>query len=234
MTVSTKEIQEWLCLHGIPTEIDGVNGPKTKRSLRMFMESRGINHEWKAATELVRPLTEIRNISEEKLYGRHLSRIPSVARVIAAKHLKATPREVGGSNMGPWVRYYTKGHEGEQWRWCAGFVMTVLEQTYKILNIENPFYYTLSCDDLVRQAKEQSLFIQYMEPYFFTIPKKGWIFMVPNPNSPNDWIHTGIVYRVFDTCFETIEGNATDMIGHESDRVCKRIRSISYCDFIKT
>ena len=38
------------------------------------------------------------------------------------------PREIGGQNMGPWVRLYMDGREGAEFPWCAGFVCFVLAQ----------------------------------------------------------------------------------------------------------
>jgi len=240
--MKTKEIQEWLCLHGIPTRIDDIYGPKTKRALDMFAETR---YELFYATgaSIILMLDEpLRKVTEipDTLYQRSVNTISVLVRNIAALHLKAKPREVGGQNMGPWVRYYTRGQEGKPWKWCSGFVCTILDQAYYIRNRKatknfktSPFIFTLSCDNLARQAVTNNLLTNpLISPNRQHKVKKGQIFLIPG-NAEGDWIHTGIVNKVYKTCFETIEGNATDMINDEADRVCKRIRNITDCHFIR-
>jgi len=67
----------------------------------------------------------------------------------ARAHLAAHPREVGGPNAGPWVRYYCRGQEVP---WCAGFATTVLGQA-----LGHDEWYTLSCDELAAMAHSRGL-----------------------------------------------------------------------------
>jgi hypothetical protein len=216
-------------------------GLKTGRALEMFKEVNGTSITEEAEAVMLEPLRRAIEIPLD--YPRFGSRRPSkspvatIARAVASKHMKQHPREVGGPNMGPWVRYYTGGYEGPSFHWCAGFVCTILRQAYQIANsrftgkpiIGNPFSFTLSCDNLAMQAKETGLFLAYPEDLH--LPKKGWIFLLRKAH--DDWIHTGFVSRVYETCFETIEGNATDILGWEGYKVCKRVRSVNTCDYIR-
>jgi hypothetical protein len=72
----------------------------------------------------------------------------------AKQHLKQVPREVGGNNKGPWVRLYMDHHEGDEWRWCAGFVCFVIKQACDTIQVEMPIVSSFSCDLLAASATE--------------------------------------------------------------------------------
>lgn len=243
---AVKEIQEWLCLHGIFITIDGIFGPATEFAVKMFKQT--ITSPWisildgkvdeKTIKALRHPLTEVKNFPKEYKTNMTSAKLQRTLMLdIAKKHLKNKPREVGGENMGPWVRFYTKGYEGNQYPWCAAFVSKIIEQTIEILRC-NPleFEYTLSCDRLAVLAHSQgALFTTPKSKPTNNIPikpfpKRGQIFLIRRTST--DWVHTGIVTKVHNDCFETIEGNTNDTGSREGYKVCKRIRSYKKVDFI--
>jgi hypothetical protein len=77
------------------------------------------------------------------------------------------------------------------------------------LNVPVPFKRQVGVDELVKDAKTDGRFIAEG-----TLPdaisrrsklRPGYIFVVRN--SPNDWVHTGLVLGLNDQTFDTLEGN---------------------------
>ena len=56
-----------------------------------------------------------------------------------------------------------------------------------------------------------------------SIVKPGDIFLLQQ--SPNDWIHTGIIINIGNGIFETIEGNTNGDGSHNGNRVFSRARN---------
>jgi hypothetical protein len=234
--VATRLIQEWLCLHGYSVRIDGDYGPATEAAVRRFQTREELFHtgvvDETTFRKLIMPMT--RACKTPPTTGETLS-----ARVVAAarQHLKQHPREVGGINAGPWVRLYTRGKQGPDYPWCAGFACTMLEQAReKQRRLPQPLPFTLSCDELARAAQEVDRFIEgasitdVHERREKIVP--GTLFLVRNPVRRNDWIHVGIVTAVHAEYMETIEGNTNDEGDREGYEVCKRLRGYAGKDFI--
>lgn len=225
--MTTKEIQEWLCLQGFLTAIDGQDGPSTKACLRRFQADNGIpitgtaDETTKGALSLPRSMA----VSVAGLPGKTLAEAMAS---LAAHHLRQSPREVGGNNRGPWVRLYMGG-EGEKWAWCAGFVCTLLRQATEISGQTSPLVYTQSCDNLADQAIKAGLLVPCEKPQFMS---PGSLFLLRG-KLKGDWIHTGIVTAFHDDHYECIEGNGNDAGSREGDRVCKRTRAYRNVDFVK-
>ena len=222
-----KRLQEWLCLAGFHTAVDGDFGPATEAALKEFqwsvdaappavdgkpMDFGCVSDRWWRA--LVAPLWSAADLERMRWPARSDG---DVVAGFARGHLLSHPREVGKPNGGPWVRYYCRGQEVP---WCAGFATTVLGQA-----LGHDEWYTLSCDELADKALMRGLFRRGDEGYR---PRPGDLFLIRLPNSLsilNDWIHCGIVTAVGDGYFDTIEGNTNTAGAREGTAVHARARA---------
>ena len=78
---------------------------------------------------------------------------------VARQHIAEKPVEMGGNNMGPWVRLYMQGQQGKEQLWCAGFVCLMVAQAARDLKIPLPFKRQVGVDALVADAKASGKFI---------------------------------------------------------------------------
>ena len=118
-------IREWLLLNGIGVVVDGDFGAATDFAIRKFtikndFVENGIV-ENKTFAKLINPM---KFVIEEKTPKSILG---NTVVTYAKRHLKQSPREIGGQNCGPWVRLYMKGNEGPEWAWCARFACFILQ-----------------------------------------------------------------------------------------------------------
>ncbi len=240
---NVKLVQEWLNLHGFGLAIDGDFGPATEHGVMLFQNHNilivdGIVGD-KTFEKLIEPMAKA-NMSRPALFQGEL--IPSHDLVVeyAKQHLRQKPKEVGGQNMGPWVRMYMDGYEGNAWPWCAGFVCYVLQQAYDELYknedkgnddpiVSMPFIKSFSVDAIVNDAIRNGIFYKENEvkkdkiiPGSFYVIRKEW----------GDWIHIGIIIEVRDKVFMAIEGNTNSKGEREGIEVALKIRSYKNKDFI--
>ena len=59
---------------------------------------------------------------------------------------------------------------------------------------------------------------------------RGSLFLTRR--TPTDWVYTGIVIKVGEEVFHTLEGNTDDEGSREGYEVCKRIRGYKKMDFV--
>jgi hypothetical protein len=222
-------VQEWLCLHGVHTSIDGGFGPATERAVKEFQEQQGVKIDGIVGANTFGKFIEPMKAALEPIEADENSPGEMVVKY-ARQHLQQHPREVGGQNRGPWVRLYMDGNEGNQWAWCAGFVCFILKQACKSLNVPLPFKKTYSCDILAAQAKEKGIFLGEKKIENTSQITPGSIFL--NRRTPTDWVHTGIVIEAEEEIFHTIEGNTNDEGSREGYEVCLRIRGYNKKDFV--
>jgi hypothetical protein len=225
-------VQEWLVLNGFNTGVDGDFGPGTEKTLRDFQAARQL-----PATGIVDDVT----FAALTAPIRRAAALPGAATTInalivriAQQHLAENPREVGGQNMGPWVRTYMDGNEGKDWPWCAGFVTFVIRQAALALAGVAPLARTFSCDILASNAKQNGKLVSDRELLgggAATLLQPGSVFLVRR--TATDWEHTGLVTAFHEETFETIEGNTNDSGDREGYEVCKRTRSYAKKDFIR-
>jgi hypothetical protein len=148
----------------------------------------------------------------------------------ARQHLKQHPREVGGQNMGPWVRLYTGGRQGPDWPWCAAFVSFILKQACRDKGVRPPIQTSVSCDTLAANARAKGIFLSERDLQQPSQVGAGSVFL--NRRTPTDWTHTGIAVKAAKDVFVTIEGNTNDDGHREGYEVCERVRGYARKDFI--
>jgi hypothetical protein len=152
---------------------------------------------------------------------------------IATRHLAAKAREVGGDNCGPWVRLYTGGREGTEWKWCGGFVSFILKQATAELQSTMPVPGSLSCDSLAAQGESAGRLIRgtTLGPCgSWASLGSAFIFLVRRTDS--DWSYTGLGFGGSPDHFDTIEGNTNDDGSANGYEVAARVRSAKDKDFI--
>lgn len=230
--VGVKRVQEWLSYHGFATAIDSDFGSATAAALSAFQQKKKISLNstvddvtWK---DLIEPIV---NALEDGTGAQLDDRITSIAK----NHLSMEPREFGGDNRGPWVRIYTGGHEGTEWKWCAGFVTFIMRQACIELDTPMPVAGSLSCDTLAAQAKEKQRLVTSENVVANGAAWQGlggaYIFLVRN--GAGDWRHTGFGFRGPTGAFGTIEGNTNDNGTDNGFEVCARMRAAAGKDFVR-
>jgi peptidoglycan hydrolase-like protein with peptidoglycan-binding domain len=220
-------VQEWLCLHDVQVAVDGKYGPATEEGVRRFQTKQGLRPTGTVNRTtfdaLVQPMLDAR--AEQEAAGRSLG---ALVAAFARRHLAEHPREVGGQNMGPWVRLYMKGNEGPEWPWCAGFVSFVLQQASGTRAEPMPVRASFSCDLLATDAQRRSLFLAERQATPGGV-SPGSVFLSRRVGGD---LHTGIVLAAGPETFETIEGNTNDAGDREGYEVCRRVRGYPNKDFI--
>ena len=241
---AVREIQEWLCLHDFGLVIDGQFGPATERQLKAFQA-----RAYTPAEELGRagPRT-IASLQApvHRAFGRPPAlnsgpKFYTAIETIALQHLAERPREVGGPNMGPWVRAYMRGKEGPAWPWCLGAVRAIVEAAAAVSSVDVSWIpETYSCDVLATAAgtrlypgaevaryltDEDRRQAERVGLKYHRLPVAG-IFLVRA--APNDWTHAGVVIDAewggSSWLFHTIEGNSNTEGSRDGYEMVRRIR----------
>jgi len=204
-----KEVQEWLYLNGYKVVIDGIYGKATKRAIERYMEDDSCIDD-EITDNVIKDITSQITNMENDIAITNAKTAADVAKI----HWGYSPREVGGENCGPWVRYYMRGVEGEPW--CAGFVSTVMKQFLNKIGKDKFFTWHKSCYLMIESCKNAKWMVDN--------PSVGSIFFVMGKNGlPR---HVGIVTKIVEDVFYTIEGNTNDEGEREGYEVCERIRAL--------
>jgi hypothetical protein len=228
-TAKTMAIQEWLALNGFGVTIDGVFGPVTRQTIKDFQTAQHLSPSGDPDDATLNRLVEPMRTALRPIPAAGLT-VGEMVVAYGRQHLSAHPREVGGQNMGPWVRLYMYGNEGPSYPWCAGFVSYILRQACQSLNIEPPFVTSSSCAFMAESAMSKGLYFPEADVAERTREElTGAVFFV---RKPGQWVHTGIVAEASPDQFTTIEGNTNDDGSSEGYEVCQRIRGYGNKDFI--
>jgi hypothetical protein len=221
-------IQEWLCINGQNVKVDGDYGAATELAVNNFQKNSGLPQ-----TGQVDPVTfEKLVLPLKSMIQAGLSNsgdLLSAVKELSLKYLAVHPVEVAGQNMGPWVRYFMDGNQGNAWPWCAGFDTLVVKQASKLIGTPTELPRTYSCDVLGMWAQHNGKLVSGTFDDLSAV-KPGHLFLVRK--SQNDWQHTGIVIEMKPDCCITVEGNTNDEGSREGYEVCKRIRSFKNLDFV--
>jgi len=225
----TKLIQEWLSLHGFGLVLDGDFGPATESAVRAF-QSRYLSLSDGVVTTtvfaaLAKPMTDA--LKPISMPG---SALGALVAAHARQHLAQHPRELGGQNLGPWVRLYMKGNEGPDWPWCAGFACCMLEKACGALDTTAPIVSSYSSSELATRARERGILVKGSNPADKRRVGPGSFFLVPGTETP--YKHVGIVESVKGEVFCTIEGNTNDEGTHNGYEACQNTRTYAKYDFI--
>ncbi len=131
-----RHVQEWLTLHGLSVNVDGIYDPPTVQAVTTFQESKHL-----PATGVVDPITfrvltkPMRDVFSGQLSESNQLFESKWIAELAERHFEAGAGSLKG-NTGPWVRLYLNGEEGREW--TSGFVSFVIEQT--IFTAESPLF----------------------------------------------------------------------------------------------
>lgn len=228
--MKARRIQEWLTLQGFAIDVDNDFGMATEAALRGFQLRFGL-----PVTGVVDEPTFVRLSGPMRNALRPLPkngrRLGELVVVYAEQHLAQSPREVGGDNMGPWVRLYN-GADGKDQKWCAGFVSTILAQACESLGTAPPIKPSVSCDDLAKSAKSNNRFLAGKDAQNSGGLDPGAIFVQQSRTNAKDWTHTGIVTRTNDDILFTIEGNTDHGGSSNGFEATARTRGWARKDFI--
>lgn len=227
-----RKVQEWLCLRDFRVSVDGAFGEVTEHTLELFQASQGLLQDGVAGTRTFDALVLPMRLALAPVGVREVS-LGQMICLVAKAHLSARPVEVGADNRGPWVRLYMRGHEGPDYRWCAGFVSFCMAQACALLGQALPIPGSFGCDELVGQAKGAACFVPNAGNKAPDL-KVGSLFVQRKRKGPIDYTHVGIVVEVTSRgAFRTIEGNTNDEGSANGHEVCARWRGYNaFRDFI--
>lgn len=223
-----RRVQEWLSLHGSGTTIDGDFGSATAHALSGFQAAKGLPPSGTVDQATWAALTAPMSAALQDGTAPQLSQR---VKEVASRHLAAKAREVGGDNRGPWVRLYTGGHEGTEWKWCGGFVSFILKQATSELQLAMPVAGSLSCDSLAAQGDNAHRLVRDAGGGG-SWPSLGPAFIFLVRRTESDWSHTGLGFGGSPEHFDTIEGNTNDDGSANGYEVAARVRSAKDKDFI--
>jgi hypothetical protein len=231
--MKARRVQEWLTFHDEKIVIDADFGDATETAVRAFQSANGLSvngrvdqKTWDALVDPMRTAVSATVPQSSALDAAILK--------VARAHLKVHPIELGGENLGPWVRAYC-GSDGAEMKWCAGFVSFVIRQACELTGAAKPIPGSLSCDSLAYQARQGSRFVSGVSIGNGQNPWSSLgtcqVFLVRH--SATDWTHTGFSFEGDDQVFSTIEGNTNDDGSANGYEVCQRSRSLMAKDFIR-
>lgn len=226
--------QEWLCLHGFQTMIDGRFGPATEKVIRDFQ-----NHSQLTEDGLLTPATYDALVQPMKRAIRSISSDgASFSEMIvrhARQHLSEHPREIGGQNCGPWVRLYMNGKEGTVDRvpqaWCAGFISFLVRAASRDSRTAIPITLSASCTTFARNAQSAGLLhsTESLQTIYQSLRSGSLFFQRKGVRS---WQHIGVITHADKETMHTIEGNTNDNGDREGYEVCARTRDYRGKDFV--
>jgi lysozyme family protein len=233
-TFGVKRVQEWLRIHGFAAPLDSTFGSSTADQLKAFQASQGRPSSGELDEQTWDLLTTPMRKALVKIENAGPMSLDDLAITIAKQHLAQKPVEVGGNNLGPWVRLYMAGDDGKEQLWCAGFVCFVVAQACRELKVEMPFKRRVGVPLLVDDARASGRLVNAAE---LKTPlerrsklKPGYIFAVRNGVS---FSHTGFVLGLNDATFDTVEGNTGAEGGNDGANAKQGSRSFAGNDFIR-
>ncbi|GAB3775342.1 hypothetical protein GCM10028818_19360 [Spirosoma horti] len=235
-----RRVQEWLCLNALrypnaalSTSLDGEFGPATKRAVQNFQVLLKTAQTGVVSPDLFSKLSApLATGFQQKSTGTPLRK--AIVQ-LAQTHLKQRSAELrtgAAQNLGPWVRSYCDGFDGSPFKWCVGFVQSILDQAASNVgrDFTNIMPHTLSCDVLALSGQKNGRLIS--SETLRKNPRQiqpGDLFLLRakahEANQPTDWFHTGLITAVSGDIIETIEGNTDTQGGSNGTAVYARVRN---------
>lgn len=230
-----KRVQEWLSLNAfrfpevtLTTNVDGQFGPATRRAVCNFEEAIRLPRTGVVTPDLFGQLSKPLAMAFHATAS--LPDIRQAVVQVAQMHLRQRATELqttDAQNLGPWVRSYCDGLDGSPFKWCAGFVQTILDQVASAhgRSFTTLMPQTLSCDVLAMSGQQSGRLIS--NAALLKNPARmqpGDLFLLRYANAP-DWYHTGIIIRVDGDVVETIEGNTDSKGSSNGTAVFTRVRN---------
>lgn len=226
-SAGARRVQEYLWLNGVKTGIDGDWGSSTQTAVDQYCDANGLQRtnsiDQGLMDRLAQPL--LRAADRMQAHSSLGDTIVAFAKQQIAEH----PIEIGGPNMGPWVRLYMDGNQGKDWLWCAGFATYIVRYSAALHGMKSPVPTTFSCDTLAASAKSSKIFRK--KGSVGSIPA-GSVFLVPSKSNSNDWIHTGIVLDHSNGSVITAEGNTDHGGSSNGYEATTRLRNAANVDII--
>lgn len=232
---AVRQVQEWLNLSitrfpgaALATSVDGLFGSATEKAVKNFQKAAGLPITGIVTPGVFSELAQPLALAFQPLPADTDTR--QLVLQVAKAHLKQRAAELQAAeaqNLGPWVRSYCDGFEGSPFKWCMGFVQTVVDIAASThgRKFTDLMPQSLSCDVVAVAGKQSGRLIENASirknP---ALAKPGDLFLIRYASTP-DWFHTGLIAEVEDDIFETIEGN-TDIKGSSNGTgVFARVRN---------
>ena len=218
-------MQEWCSFHRAHTPVDNAFGGATSAAVAQLQQQVGI-----PATGIVdktwAALTAPMLAAIAPAPGTPASLNEAVI-AVGRQHVAQRPIELGGDNMGAWVRLYMDGKDGADREWCAGFACFVIAQAAEQLGQSMPIKRQVGVQALIDDAKHDGRFIAGTDVATQAARqarlKPGCLFVIESAGQS----HTGIVSFFDADSFATLEGNTNsgDIKKEGSDRGFEAIAS---------
>ena len=180
--------------HGMPLLIDGKTGDLTMWALQ--------NPRTKAVVGVI-------DFTKMPLASYGGSAVGRKALQFAINEIIAGAGEIGGNNMGKWVKKYldpTGLPEGNSW--CAAFVSWCFMQASEGERKKMPFKYSAGARDIYNQYKSKGWILDNQNE----LPAPGDIVAWWRVSLPSGFGHIGIVHHYEDGFVYTIEGNKASTV----------------------
>jgi lysozyme family protein len=230
-----KRVQEWLRIHEFRTPLDSDFGDSTEEQLKAFQAKAGRAATGELDAETWALLTAPMRKALGKVDKAETLALEDLVLAIASQHIAQKPIEVGGNNLGPWTRLYMEGRDGADQLWCAGFVCFVVAQAMRDLGGKMPFKRQVGVPAMAADAKASGRLITEAEVGTALQRRSkirpGHVFLVRN--NAGNYTHTGIVLRLKDTTFDTLEGNRGAEGGNDGPNASEGNASYSGKDFMR-
>ncbi|MER8394925.1 peptidoglycan-binding protein [Mesorhizobium sp. M1340] len=232
---AVRRIQEWLNIHDCVTSIDEDYGDSTETQLRAFQMRSGRQPTGELDAETWALLTAPMRRALAPADHGPAPTLESAVIEVAQQHIRERPVEIGGNNMGPWVRLFMRGQQGKAQKWCAGFICLIVAQAARDLGVTTPFTRQVGVDALVADAKASGRLIKEKDVADPIARKSkvlpGSFFVVRRKST--DWTHVGIVLALRSTTFDTLEGNTGGDGGTDGTNARQGNRSYAGKDFLR-
>lgn len=230
---AVRRLQEWMCLNGHKVVVDGQWGPATSRALGVKKLTPVM---WESGTRRMKSLlgmTTGQSIREQLNHVDCAFDLDKFAPILVARmFLQAEAREVGGNNRGPWVRLFMRGHQGNNYPWCAGFVSTVMEivdEEFCKSRVTLPW--TWSSSEMYETARKSGRLVTWNE-LSTSQDHPACVFLIRGGKTGHR--HAGFAWGFdYDTgVFETVEGNSNSVGSFDGQGVTTGTRNKNDKDFV--